>query len=61
MFNSFSSRDLAEVASAIETFRRSTSAAADFAFCPATASCSVRAAIRASDSLSFPSAWSYSL
>ena len=61
MFNSFSSRDFAAVASAIETFKRSTSAAADLAFCPATASCSVKAAMRASDSLSLPSAWSYAL
>ena len=58
MLNSFSSRDLAALASVIETSRRSTSAKADFAFCPATANCSVNAAIRASDSLSFPSAWS---
>ena len=60
MFNSFSSRDFAAVASEIDTSNRTTSAAPDFTFWPATASCSVRAAIRASDSLSFASAWSCS-
>ena len=55
-----SSRDLAAVASLIEVFRRSTSAIADFMFCPDTASCSVNAAIRASDSLSLESAASKS-
>ena len=52
IINSFSSRDLAEVASLIATVRRSTSAPADFMFWPETANCSVSAAIRASDSLS---------
>ena len=42
-------------------FNRSTSAIADFMFCPETANCSVRAPIRASDSLSFDKARSYSL
>ena len=50
--SSFSSRDFAAVASSIASVSRSTSAVADLIFCPETASCSVSAAMRASDSLS---------
>ena len=56
-----SSRDLVAFASLIETSNLSTSAIEDFMFCPETASCSVNAAIRASDSLSFETAESKSL
>ena len=45
----------------MELFKRSTSAIADFIFWPDTASCSVSAAMRASDSLSLDSATSKSL
>ena len=48
-----SSRDLVAFASLMDLSKRSTSAIEDFMFCPDTANCSVNAAIRASDSLSF--------
>ena len=44
------------MASAIAEFKRSTSADADFIFWPATASCSVNAEIRASDSFNLDNA-----
>ena len=56
MESSFSSRDFAAEASLMAVDKRSTSAVADLIFCPETASCSVSAAMRASDSLSLPSA-----
>ena len=58
MESSFSSRPLADVASAIAKLSRSTSALADFIFWPETANCSVNAAIRASDSFNLERATS---